>query len=241
MSWTRVPNSRSNCWIVSPSTPLAPCRLSCRQVSSKNSGVSRWASEVKRSLRSVLALALICPSCVDIRSLPLGARDVSPGQSLDLPRRFPLRTALPCSSLHSRYGPDVALSTLSPCRCLHEPKTRFPVEWLVLLAGAGVAPPGNARLILAHRSRRTSPRPLLPCAPCSAASEPSPPHPPRCTPSDTHTAPAAGRPRRSAPRPAPPPSAPRDLGWSGSPAAGSIHLAWECRPAAPPAGDTFSP
>ena len=30
-------------------------------------------------------------------------------------------------SLHLRYGPGVALSTLSPCRCLHEPKTRFPV------------------------------------------------------------------------------------------------------------------
>src|SRR2546422_4374436 len=105
MSWTRVPNSRSNCWIVSPSIPLAPCRLSCRHVSSKNSGVSRWASEVKRSLRSVLAFALICPSCVDIRSLPLGAGDVSPGQSLDLPRRFPLCTALPCSEYYRRVRP----------------------------------------------------------------------------------------------------------------------------------------
>jgi len=30
-------------------------------------------------------------------------------------------------SLPLQYGPDVALSTLSPCRYLHEPKTRFPV------------------------------------------------------------------------------------------------------------------
>ena len=33
-------------------------------------------------------------------------------------------------SLHLRYGPSVALSTLSPCRYLREPKTRFSVEWL---------------------------------------------------------------------------------------------------------------
>src|SRR2546428_4838607 len=49
----------------------------------------------------------------------------------------------PCheaQSLHLRYGPDIALSTLSPCRCLHEPKTRFPVGRLVPLAGAGVSP-----------------------------------------------------------------------------------------------------
>jgi len=32
--------------------------------------------------------------------------------------------------LHLRYGPSVALSTLSPCRYLREPKTRFSVEWL---------------------------------------------------------------------------------------------------------------
>src|SRR2546426_6996691 len=128
MSWTRVPNSRSNCWIVSPSTPLAPCRLSCRQVSSKNSGFSRWASEVKRSLRSVLAFALICPSCVDIRSLPLGAGDVSPGQSLDLPRRFPLCTALPCSEYYRR-------GRLPPPHLL-------PPGWAFLLAYSGPAQRG---------------------------------------------------------------------------------------------------
>src|SRR5262245_34146484 len=32
--------------------------------------------------------------------------------------------------LHWRYGPRVALSTLHPCRYLHERKTRFPVGWL---------------------------------------------------------------------------------------------------------------
>jgi hypothetical protein len=33
-------------------------------------------------------------------------------------------------SLHLRYGPPVALPTLSPCRYLHKPKARFPVGWL---------------------------------------------------------------------------------------------------------------
>ena len=51
-------------------------------------------------------------------------------------------------------------------------------------------------------------------------------------------APAAGRPRRSAPRPAPPPSAPRDPGSSGSPAAAACHPASGCTPAAPAAADT---
>ena len=54
-------------------------------------------------------------------------------------------------SLHLRYGPDVALPTLSPCCCLHEPKARFQVGWLIPLAWAGIAPAGSARLGLAHR------------------------------------------------------------------------------------------
>src|SRR5574341_1523810 len=37
--------------------------------------------------------------------------------------------------LHLRYGPRVALSTLSPCRYLHVPKTRFPVRWLASCRG----------------------------------------------------------------------------------------------------------
>ena len=38
-------------------------------------------------------------------------------------------------SLHLRYGLDIALSTLNSCRYLHEPKTRFPVRWLVPFPG----------------------------------------------------------------------------------------------------------
>ena len=38
-------------------------------------------------------------------------------------------------SLHLRYGPDIALPTLNPCRYLHEPKARFPVERLHSLPG----------------------------------------------------------------------------------------------------------
>lgn len=38
-------------------------------------------------------------------------------------------------SLHLRYGLDIALSTLNSCRYLHEPKTRFPVGWLIPFPG----------------------------------------------------------------------------------------------------------
>ena len=38
-------------------------------------------------------------------------------------------------SLHLRYGPDIALSTLNSYRYLHEPKTRFLVRRLFLLPG----------------------------------------------------------------------------------------------------------
>src|SRR5438132_2738226 len=49
-----------------------------------------------------------------------------------LPSRFSTLSASGCScheaqSLHVCYGLDIALSTLNSCRCLHEPKTRFPV------------------------------------------------------------------------------------------------------------------
>src|SRR5262249_33621998 len=43
-------------------------------------------------------------------------------------------------SLHLRYGPSVALPTLNPCRCLHEPKARFPVERLFSLPGRELHP-----------------------------------------------------------------------------------------------------
>jgi len=55
-------------------------------------------------------------------------------------------------SLHLRYGLPLALPTLSPCRCLHEPKARFPVGRLFPLAGAGIPPAGSAKLGLARRS-----------------------------------------------------------------------------------------
>ena len=43
-------------------------------------------------------------------------------------------------SLHLRYGPNVALSTLSPCRYLHAPKTRFLVGWLCPFQGRELHP-----------------------------------------------------------------------------------------------------
>ena len=68
-----------------------------------------------------------------------------------LPSRFSTLSACGSSSheaqsLHLRYGPSLALPTLSPCRYLHEPKARFPVGRLIPLAGAGIAPAGSARL-----------------------------------------------------------------------------------------------
>jgi hypothetical protein len=46
-----------------------------------------------------------------------------------------LRMLHEAQSLHLRYGLDIALSTLNSCRYLHEPKTRFPVRWLVPFPG----------------------------------------------------------------------------------------------------------
>jgi hypothetical protein len=76
--------------------------------------------------------------------------------SLLVPSKFSTLSAsgLSCHeapSLHLRYSPDVARPTLSPCRYLHEPKARFQVERLILLAWAGVAPAGSARFSLALR------------------------------------------------------------------------------------------
>src|SRR5262249_25952128 len=102
MSWTRVSSSRSNSVVVSPSTPLAPRRFICRQVSLRNAGVSRCANEVKRSVRSALALAAICSSCVDIRVLLLSVGDVSLAQLLDLLRRFPVYAAFPRAEYYQR-------------------------------------------------------------------------------------------------------------------------------------------
>ena len=68
-----------------------------------------------------------------------------------------LRMCHEAQSLHLRYGLGIALSTLSPCCCLHEPKTRFLVKRLILLTRAGVSPAGSARLILAHQSKLAGP------------------------------------------------------------------------------------
>ena len=83
------------------------------------------------------------------------------GGSLLVPSKFSTLSASGFSyheapSLHLRYGPDVALPTLSPCRYLHEPKARFQVRRLIPLAWAGIAPAGSARLGLAHQSTRAS-------------------------------------------------------------------------------------
>jgi hypothetical protein len=77
--------------------------------------------------------------------------------SLLVPSKFSTLSASGCScheaqSLHLRYGPGLALPTLSPCRYLHEPKARFRVGRLVPLAWAGISPAGSARLTLAHRN-----------------------------------------------------------------------------------------
>jgi hypothetical protein len=94
-----------------------------------------------------------------VLSDPAGvSSDHRPCGRLLLPSRYfdpvGLRMCHEALSLHLRYGLGIALSTFSPCCFLHEPKTRFLVEWLVPLARAGVSPAGSARLILAHQSRR---------------------------------------------------------------------------------------
>src|SRR5215469_3068078 len=117
------------------------------------------------------------PSCLDTslsaHAVLLDPTGVSSGHRpcgrLLLPSRYSTLSAsgFPCheaQSLHLRYGLGIALSTLSPCCYLHEPKTRFLVEWLVPLARAGVSPAGSARLILAHRSTWTNRRRLHRCS-----------------------------------------------------------------------------
>jgi hypothetical protein len=68
--------------------------------------------------------------------------------------------------VYFRSGPRVALSTLNPCRYLHESKTRFPVRRLHLLSGREFHPLEAPGFVLAHRSGDTHwrsvvmPRPL---------------------------------------------------------------------------------
>jgi hypothetical protein len=90
--------------------------------------------------------------------------------SLLLPSRFSTLSACgfqthEALSLHLRYGPRIALSTLNPCRCLHVPKTRFPVGRLFPLAGAGISPAGSVRLSLTHRKTFPGPHPPRPAGP----------------------------------------------------------------------------
>jgi hypothetical protein len=64
-------------------------------------------------------------------------------------------------SLHLRYGPNFALPTLSSCRYLHEPKARFPVDWLIFLPGREFHPleaPGFAW----RTEKNRSPNPPVP-------------------------------------------------------------------------------
>gem|GEM_PF-6465907 len=56
------------------------------------------------------------------------------------PGRPPDLSPHEAQSLHLRYSPEVALSTLSSCRYLHEPKTRFPVGRLFPFPGRGFHP-----------------------------------------------------------------------------------------------------
>ena len=51
-----------------------------------------------------------------------------------------LRICHEAQSLHLRYGLAIALSTLNPCRYLHEPKTRFPVGRLFPFPGRELHP-----------------------------------------------------------------------------------------------------
>ena len=99
-----------------------------------------------------------------------------------------LRVCHEAQSLHLRYGLGIALSTLSPCCYLHEPKTRFLVERLVLLARAGVSPAGSARLILAHRKSCGYQRPECSSPSSSGAHTTThPAHHAGCAPGETHT------------------------------------------------------
>src|SRR5205085_5430016 len=70
-----------NSFVVSPSTPLAPRRFICFQVSVRNFGVSRCASDVKRSFGFDFAFFAIWSSCVDILFLPLSVQGMFPGTS----------------------------------------------------------------------------------------------------------------------------------------------------------------
>src|SRR5215831_469589 len=113
--------------------------------------------------------------------------------SLLLPSKFSTLSASGLSSneaqsLHLCYGLDIARSTLNPCRCLHEPKTRFLVGRLAPLARTGVSPVGSARLILAHRKSSRCPHPKCSSPSSSGARTTThPAHHAGCAPGESHT------------------------------------------------------
>src|SRR5262252_7871844 len=84
----------SNSFVVSPSTPLAPRRFICFQVSVRNSGVSKCASDVQRSFGFDFAFLAIWSSCVDILFLPLNVQGMFPWTSIST-----CLAASPCARL----------------------------------------------------------------------------------------------------------------------------------------------
>ena len=141
-------------------------------------------------------------------------------------------------SLHLRYGPDVALPTLSPCRYLHEPKARFQVGRLIPLAWAGIAPAGSARLRLAHQSSHGFRIQHVVAAPravhCGGASKAWV----DCASAGSHTTKPGSRTRRSVPARSWPPSARPDPVPSECRGAAAGHRPWECIAAGPAADGT---
>ena len=125
------------------------------------------------SLWMVLSVGILDLSGQDHEDLP-GSSDASvstravPLDPAGLPVALPVAATFPWPSTCSSVSASGHLSRgsfgftcvtarvspclrFSPCRYLHEPKTRFPVRWLAL-AGAGIAPAGSAGLSLAHQS-----------------------------------------------------------------------------------------
>ncbi len=162
-SLMRPSRSFSKSLLVSPSTPLAPYRFICFQVSLGNSGPSKCVSDVKRSFPSVLAFAAILPSSVDILSLPLSAEDVplrKCGLVPPLPHvaGFPnlrVLSASPTPAAASAFLRIVSLSVgvlrllRRPRRASQVPRRSFS-DHAVLSDPAGVS--GNLALLVAYCS-----------------------------------------------------------------------------------------
>src|SRR6202140_80408 len=89
-----------------------------------------------------------------LRRRPRGRLRTDRGRrGLLLPHRSGLSPHTPCQfpgALTCVTARPSLVPTLSSCRCLHEPKARFPVGRLVPLSGAGISPAGSIRLFLTH-------------------------------------------------------------------------------------------